>query len=99
MKIRLRLILRALLLLAVWAAAGYAAYCGGQRLVEHRKVSSDVTRLSSDYDTTVSNYAGLLVEGKKISSDPNYQVHLLKQRFGYARPNETPIVVQIEGGK
>jgi hypothetical protein len=98
MKIRLRLLLRALLLLAVWGAATYALCCSVHHLTEHRQLAADVTSLDADYNRRVSDYAGLLVEGHKISNDPDYQVRLLKQRFGYARPNETPIVVQIETG-
>lgn len=99
MKIRLRVLWRAAALLAIWGLACYAGYCSFARLAENRRMAADVHRLSAAYDSRVSDYAGLLVEGKKISTDPDYQVNLLKQRFGYARPNETPIVVQIDGSK
>jgi hypothetical protein len=96
MKARLRLAARGLALLVVWGAAVYAAHCSAVHLAEHNRVAHAVARLSDDYNRSVSDYAGLLVQGQKITSDPDYQVELLKRRFGYARPNETPIVVQIE---
>jgi hypothetical protein len=99
MKIGLRLLGRAIVLLGIWTGAGFAAVSCFQRCVEHRRMTADVHRLSKDYDRSMSDYAGVLVEGQRISDDPDYQVHLLKQRFGFSRPNETPIVVQIEDGR
>ena len=87
---------RALLFIAVWGLAAAMLIQAGFSCVQHQRLSRQVASLKQQYDKQMQDYAGQLAEGERLSSDQNYQVELLKKKFGYTRPNETPIIIDHE---
>jgi hypothetical protein len=85
---------RALLLTIVWGLAAAVVVQAAISFVEHRRLANEVASLGQRYTQQLDNYAGHLAEGERLKHDTEFQVELLKNRFGYTRPNETPIVIE-----
>lgn len=85
---------RALLLTVVWGLAAAVLAQAVVSYVEHRRLAREVAQLKQRYDEQFDNYAGHLVESARLENDTEYQVELLKNRFGYTRPNETPVIIE-----
>ena len=84
---------RTLLLVSIWSCALLAV---GQVIVqalEHQRLAARVEQLKSEYDQQVNDYADTLALGDKITLDQEYRLRLLKERFGYAEPDESPMVI------
>jgi hypothetical protein len=60
---------------------------------EHQRLSREVRSLQQDYAENLDAYAAQLAENERIASDEERQVELLKERFGYTEPDETPIII------
>ena len=84
---------RIALLAVIWGLALAALCRAASEYMEHRRLARSVAEMKSQYAAELSDYAALLHEGERLETDEKYQVELLKQRFGYTRPDETPIVV------
>jgi hypothetical protein len=84
---------RALLLAIIWGLAAVVLAKAVYSCVVHERLAREVAQLGRQYDKQFAEYGELLVEGEKLKQDDDYKVSLLKKRFGYTRPNETPIVV------
>lgn len=93
MSVWLPKIKRALSLAAVWLVAGYCAWMAYGAFREHEQRTAELGRMRADYESQADGYAKLLAEGEKIQGDKQYQKDLLKKRFGYTEPDETPIVI------
>jgi hypothetical protein len=87
---------RALLFIAVWGLAAAMLIQAGRSCVQHQRLARQVASLQQQYNQQMKDYAGQLAEGERLNNDQNYQVELLKKKFGYTRPNETPIIVDHE---
>ena len=87
------LILRSIMLVLIWGLAVTASVRAIDGLVDHRYLAGTVYKLSQQYDERLSQYARLLVDGERIANDREYQIELLKRRFGYTERDETPIIV------
>jgi cell division protein FtsB len=87
---------RALLFIAVWGFASAMLIQAGRSCVQHQQLAREVAGLQQQYDQQMKDYAGQLAEGERLKHDKDYQIELLKKRFGYTRPNETPIIVDHE---
>jgi hypothetical protein len=92
-------ILRSLALLLVWGLAAFTLSIAYRSYSRNRAVAQEVSRLQSDYTSQMDAYAGVLVEGDKLENDHDYRIQLLKDRFGYAEPDETPIVILDDPGQ
>ena len=84
---------RAIILLAIWLVASIAAVRAMGSMLEHRRLASEVAVLENEYQCQIEEYTQLLTEGDRIENDHNYQIEILKKRFGYTEPDETPIVI------
>jgi hypothetical protein len=87
---------RALLLIVVWGLAAAVVVQAALSYITHRRLVREVAGMQADYKQKVADWAAQLAEGEKLQSDKQYQVELLKKRFGYTRPNETPIIIDRE---
>lgn len=87
---------RGILLLAVWACALFLCAKAAQAINLHNRKSAEVAELEEQYNAMVQEYAGLLAEGEKIATDPEKQIGILKDHYGYTLPDETPIVIVTE---
>lgn len=87
---------RALLLVLIWGVAAAVVVQAACSFITHQRLVRDATAMRADYDKKLADYAAQLAEGERLKHDKQYQVELLKQRFGYTRPNETPIIVEDE---
>lgn len=88
-----RATLRVALFFLVWSFAVIVAIQALAQVVEHRRLAGEVQLLQQDYRSQLDAYAALLAENDRIASDEELQVELLKQRFGYTEPDETPIII------
>jgi hypothetical protein len=84
---------RALTLAAVWSLASYCAYLAFGAWQEHKLRETELRAAREDYDARLQEYSKLLAEGDALRGDKQYQKDLLKKRFGYTEPDETPIVI------
>ncbi|MCH7472434.1 hypothetical protein IIA79_05725 [bacterium] len=89
---------RAAVLSIVWGLAAVLLVRTAESLIAQRRLSQEVSALRSEYDQKLQEYSQLLAEGDRIQNDKQYRIDLLKKRFGYTEPDETPIVI-IESGK
>lgn len=89
---------RALLLIVVWSLAVALAVQAVRSCITHQRLVREVAAMQADYQHKLADYASQLAEGERLKSDKQYQVDLLKKRFGYTRPNETPIIIEREEG-
>jgi hypothetical protein len=87
---------RVLLFVAVWGLAAAMVIQAGRSCVEHQRLARQVAGMQQQYDQQMQDYAGRLAEGERLNNDKDYQIELLKKKFGYTRPNETPIIVDRE---
>ncbi|MCC7478641.1 hypothetical protein IT575_09325 [bacterium] len=84
---------RVLSLLAVWAVAGYSAWMAYSAWQEFQQRQAELAGAQADYKQQLDDYGRLLAEGDALREDKQYQKDLLKKRFGYTEPDETPIVI------
>jgi len=89
----MRVVQRVLLLLFFWGLACLVSVRAVAQAVEHRQLARETAQLNAQYQQQLQEYAKLLAEGERISNDHDYQIELLKKRFGYTAPDETPIVI------
>jgi hypothetical protein len=84
---------RALCVAALWllALGSCGLALGAYR--QYSQARSDLDVLRRTYDSQMQDYGRLLAEGEQLREDRDYQVKLLKKRFGYTEPDETPIVI------
>lgn len=80
----------------VWLVAVCAVSQAIAQGLEHRRLGLEVQQLEQQYDEELSAYADQLAENERIANDPEWQIELLKNHFGYAEPDETPIVILSE---
>ena len=88
-----RAVLRVTLFLLIWSAAVAVGNHAIQLAVQHRQLAQDVQELENAYKASFDTYAEQLAENERISSDEDRQIDLLKKRFGYTEPDETPIII------
>lgn len=93
---RLRIVARGLVLAAVWLLAAYSLFLLAIRTRQHHLLRREVMELEDRHTAQMEDYSGALAEGQRLKNDPGAQVSLLKDKMGYARTNEVPIVVSIE---
>jgi hypothetical protein len=96
LKGRSRAIQRGFGLLAVWIAAVCFAVlaCGafGARMSIVREVE-EMRRTSA---RQFQDYSSKLAEGERLRNDRDYQIGILKENYGYTRPDETPVIILRE---
>jgi len=88
-----RAIVRVSLFLLIWSMAVVVARQALDQVWEHQRLSREVHSLQQDYAQHLDDYAEQLAENERIANDEERQVELLKQRFGYTEPDETPIII------
>jgi hypothetical protein len=90
---------RAISVAAVWSLALASLGLAFGAYVQHREAKAELDKLASLYDSQMQDYGRLLAEGEQLRGDKDYQIKLLKKRFGYTEADETPIVIvkQYEG--
>ena len=88
-----RAVVRVTLFFAVWTVAVSVAVSAIKQADEHRRLAAEVTALEGRYEDEFDAYAEQLAENQRIAVDEEKQVELLKERFGYTEPNETPIII------
>jgi hypothetical protein len=88
---------RVLLAAIVWGLAALTLVRSSVQALEHSRLSRETARLNQEHQQLMDEYGQLLAEGERISGDHDFQVQLLKERFGYTAPDETPIVILNEG--
>jgi hypothetical protein len=91
-----RATVRVSLFFLVWTVAVCAVTQAVAQGLEHRQLTMEVQQLEQEYDAQLATYADQLAENERIANDRERQIELLKDRFGYAEPNETPIVILSE---
>lgn len=89
----LRLVTRVLLFAGIWTAAILIGWHALKLSISRNNLKAEVQELQSEYNGQLESYAGLLAQIEKIETDHETQVELLKNQFGYAEPDETPIVI------
>lgn len=95
----LRLVTRVLLFAAVWTAAVLIGWHALKLSIARNQLKADVQQLQNEYNGQLETYAGLLAQIEKIETDHETQVEMLKNQFGYAEPDETPIVILRQGSR
>jgi hypothetical protein len=93
---RIKLVWRAIVLLALIALTVSSIIRATMYSVQHSELAQQVAVLEAEHEKQKLQYTGSLVERQRLQSDPEEQVKLLKEKMGYARKNEIPIVVSIE---
>ncbi|MBN2081625.1 hypothetical protein JW859_05375 [bacterium] len=88
-----RAALRVTLFFAIWTAAIAVTVSAVRQAEEHRRLAAEVDELEARYEDEFDAYAEQLAENERIATDEEKQVELLKERFGYTEPNETPIII------
>lgn len=88
-----RAAMRVTLFFLIWTMAVVVARQALGQVWEHQRLSREVGALQQDYAEHLDAYAEQLAENERIASDEERQVELLKQRFGYTEPDETPIII------
>lgn len=73
--------------------AGAVLYRTGEAFIEHRKLRAKVAQLEREYDTQLEELGQVLSEEDRLRNDTEAQEQILIDRFGYARPDETPIII------
>lgn len=84
---------RALTLLAVWSLGGYCAFLAWTAWQEYGERRQELSAARAEYKQRLEHYGQVLAEGESLRGDEQYQKDLLKKRFGYTEPDETPIVI------
>lgn len=87
---------RAVVLLGLVALTAYQLHATLHNALEHQRLAAEVRALDAHLDAQKTDYSGSLAERQRLQQDPDEQLRLLKERMGYARKNEIPIVVTIE---
>ena len=93
----LRICKRGLLLLIIWGLALIAAIRAIDTYLDHRELSRRVAELEYTYTEQLEQYADVLAQSERVVNDKETQIQLLKERFGYTKPDESPIVVLDNG--
>jgi hypothetical protein len=86
----IRLLLAALVTSIIACAVLYRA---GEAFFEHRKLRAEVAQLEHEYETQLEELGQVLSEEDRLRNDTEAQEQILIDRFGYARPDETPIII------
>ena len=84
---------RAFTLLAVWSLGAYCVFLAYSAWQEHSERSRELASARAEYQQQLQQYGHILAEGESLRGDEQYQKDLLKKRFGYTEPDETPIVI------
>lgn len=93
------LLQRVILFALVWGLALFTLGKAGVLWFEHRQLAAEVQRLEQRRADELKQYAELLAVGQRLANDKQYQLDLLKRRFGYTAPDETPIAVLRDPAK
>jgi hypothetical protein len=89
--------LRRLVTLAlVWGLAVFYGVQAVAAMLEHRQLRAELVQLHSQYDSDLETYSDELAHGERIRKDEQYQIDLLKKKFGYSEPDETPVIILPE---
>jgi cell division protein FtsB len=91
-----RLVLRLLLLCTLLAFAGWRATVAYGEAVQHERLRLRVAALQDQQSELEDEHNQTVERGKKLQSDPETKLDLLKDRMGYSQRDEIPIVVQVE---
>jgi hypothetical protein len=92
----LRVIARLAAFTLVWLLALLALWHSLGSTLDHRQLASKVDALSVEYEQEMTRYASLLADIERLTHDRDTQIKLLKDRFGYAQPDESPIIILRE---
>ncbi len=87
---------RILLFVAVWVCAILVGIRAIRVYQYHQAVAHQVSRLDTQYNGKLQDYASELAEGVRLEKSAEYQKDLLKKHFGYTEQNETPIIILPE---
>jgi hypothetical protein len=89
----LRMAARMAAFLLVWAIALISLCRSVGLTLAHQRLADSVSTLSAEYEQEMAEYAALLADTERLTYDRDTQIKLLKDRFGYAEPDESPIVI------
>lgn len=89
----LRMVTRLILFASVWTAAVLIGWHALELSISRNQLKAEVEEMQREYSGQLEIYAGLLAQIEKIETDHETQIELLKKQFGYAEPDETPIVI------
>ena len=78
--------------------AGAIAFKTGEAWLEHRRLSSEVAQMEREYQQQLQQLGTVLSEEARLRTDAEAQQQMLIDRFGYTRPDETPIVIMDDEG-
>ena len=81
------------MLIAIWSLAGLALAAAARSYSANRAKAAEVAELEARYGQEMDDYASVLLRGEKLAEDQDFRIRLLKDRFGYTEPDETPIVI------
>lgn len=90
---KLRIVQRGLFLLTVWGAAAYFAVLACGAAVAHQRVQSDLAQMHAQTKQEFEAYSKDLAKGEQLTQDKEYQANLLKENYGYTKPDETPVII------
>lgn len=90
---KLQVLQRALALGTAWAAAAYFAALAAGAATAHHKLDREVRDLRARAADEFASYSNELARGERISKDKDYQAGLLKENYGYTKPDETPVII------
>lgn len=91
-----RTVKRATVFLLIWITAGFVVKHAVCQAINHQRLSTEVRCLETDYQDEMNEYAEVLAENERITSDHDTQIAYLKDKFGYTEPDETPIIILRE---
>lgn len=73
--------------------AGTVLYRTGEAFLAHRRLKAEVTQLEQEYESQLQELGQVLSEEDRLKHDTEAQKQILIDRFGYTRPDETPILI------
>ena len=96
MKLRRNALRLGVVALAVWLIACLVLYRAGEAFLEHRRLRAEVARMEQEYAAQLEALGQVLIEGERVKNNEAVQEQILIDRYGYTRPDETPIVIVDE---
>jgi hypothetical protein len=61
-----------------------------------RELREQLTQLNAEHARLEDQHHAAVAAGERLANDPQARTKLLKDRMGYAQPNEVPIVVDVQ---
>ncbi len=71
-------------------------YRTGEAFFAHRQLRAEVAQLEHEYEEQLEELGQVLSEEDRLKNDAEAQKQILIDRFGYTRPDETPIIILDE---